>query len=73
MGGAGSAVAEALHAVGVSTPVLMLGLPDRFIPHGERGDLLAACGLDATGIECAVVERFGLPSPQATFECAASW
>jgi 1-deoxy-D-xylulose-5-phosphate synthase len=58
-GGAGSAVMEALHAAGLKTPVLALGLPDVFIEHGDPGKLLAMCGLDAAGIEQAIVKRFG--------------
>jgi 1-deoxy-D-xylulose-5-phosphate synthase len=49
-GGAGSAVAECLQRRGISAPILHLGLPDRFIEQGERGQLLALCGLDAKGI-----------------------
>ena len=56
-GGAGSAVAEALSAAGVNTPLMMLGLPDAFVEHGEPAKLLALCGLDAEGIEQAVRER----------------
>ncbi|MBX3606267.1 MAG: 1-deoxy-D-xylulose-5-phosphate synthase [Piscinibacter sp.] len=59
MGGAGSAVLEALAEAGLTTPVLTLGLPDRFIEHGDPAKLLAQCGLDAAGIEQAVVKRFG--------------
>ncbi|MFN3375834.1 MAG: 1-deoxy-D-xylulose-5-phosphate synthase [Burkholderiaceae bacterium] len=58
MGGAGSAVAEALHAAGVVRPVLQLGLPDVFIEHGDPAKLLAMQGLDAAGIERSVRERF---------------
>jgi len=58
MGGAGSAVAEALAAAGVVCPLLQLGLPDRFIDHGEQGALLASVGLDAAGIEGSVRARF---------------
>ena len=53
-GGAGSAVCEALNAEGLLRPVLQLGLPDRFIEHGDPAKLLALQGLDATGIEGAV-------------------
>ena len=56
-GGAGSAVAEAMAAAGVVKPVLMLGLPDQFIEHGEPARLLSLCGLDAAGIEQAVRTR----------------
>jgi 1-deoxy-D-xylulose-5-phosphate synthase len=58
MGGAGSAVAEALAASGAVCPLLQLGLPDQFIDHGEQGALLASVGLDAAGIERSVRTRF---------------
>jgi len=57
-GGAGSAVAECLAAAGLAVPLLQLGLPDRFIEHGDPAKLLAACGLDATGIEQSIRQRF---------------
>jgi len=59
MGGAGSAVTEALQAQGVVLPVLQLGLPDHFIEHGDPAHLLALQGLDATGIQASVTRRFG--------------
>ncbi len=74
MGGAGSAVQEALQAAGRVLPVLSLGLPDRFIEHGDPVKLMAMHGLDATGIEASVRARFaallggdskGKPLPQA--------
>jgi 1-deoxy-D-xylulose-5-phosphate synthase len=58
MGGAGSAVTEFLNAAGLTCPVLQLGLPDRFIDHGEQGALLAGVGLDAAGIERSIRARF---------------
>jgi 1-deoxy-D-xylulose-5-phosphate synthase len=58
MGGAGSAVAEALQAAGLVKPLLQLGLRDEFIPHGDPGQLLALQGLDAGGIEASVRARF---------------
>jgi 1-deoxy-D-xylulose-5-phosphate synthase len=57
MGGAGSAVAESLAADGVAMPLLMLGLPDAFVEHGDPQQLLADCGLDAAGIVRAVRAR----------------
>jgi 1-deoxy-D-xylulose-5-phosphate synthase len=57
-GGAGSAVGEALHAAGIDTPLLQLGLADLFIEHGDPAKLLAMQGLDAAGIEKSVRERF---------------
>ena len=59
MGGAGSAVTEALHAAGIAKPVLQLGLGDEFIEHGDPAKLLALQGLDAAGIESAIGLRFG--------------
>ena len=58
MGGAGSAVLEALQAEGLSMPVLQLGLPDEFIEHGDPARLLANVGLDASGIESSIRQRF---------------
>jgi 1-deoxy-D-xylulose-5-phosphate synthase len=58
MGGAGSAVSEALQAAGVVKPLLQLGLRDEFIEHGDPAKLLALQGLDAVGIQAAVVKRF---------------
>ena len=52
-------VLEALQAEGFALPVLTLGLPDVFIEHGDPAKLLAQLGLDATGIERSVRERFG--------------
>jgi 1-deoxy-D-xylulose-5-phosphate synthase len=56
-GGAGSAVAEALAADGIAVPLLMLGLPDRFVEHGDPQQLLADCGLDGAGIARAIREH----------------
>ncbi|SDF34288.1 1-deoxy-D-xylulose-5-phosphate synthase [Massilia sp. PDC64] len=64
MGGAGSAVAEALAAEGIAKPLLILGLPDRFIDHGDPALLLASVGLDAHGIGASIRERFGIGEPR---------
>jgi len=61
-GGAGAGVAEALAALGLTTPVLQLGLPDTFIEHGDPARMLADCGLDAAGIERTVRQRITLLS-----------
>ncbi len=58
MGGAGSAVAEALNAAGLAVPLLQLGLPDSFIDHGDPVKLLVMQGLDAAGIEAAIRHRW---------------
>ncbi|RMX08048.1 1-deoxy-D-xylulose-5-phosphate synthase [Corticibacter populi] len=59
MGGAGSAVLESLQRLQLQRPVLQLGLPDAFIPHGDPARLLALQGLDAEGIERQIRARFG--------------
>jgi len=64
MGGAGAAVSEALAAAGIVKPVLHLGLPDRFIDHGDAGQLLASVGLDANGIAAAIRKRFDTGEPR---------
>ncbi|WP_166251903.1 1-deoxy-D-xylulose-5-phosphate synthase [Marinobacter salicampi] len=56
-GGAGSAVSEFLNAQGVDIPMLNLGLPDLFVDHGKREELLAECGLDSDGMLAAVRKR----------------
>ncbi|MBI4207223.1 MAG: 1-deoxy-D-xylulose-5-phosphate synthase [Betaproteobacteria bacterium] len=57
MGGAGSAVQEALQKHGRAVPVLQLGLPDRFIDQGDPGIQLAECGLNKEGIIKAIRAR----------------
>ncbi|HEX8612967.1 MAG TPA: 1-deoxy-D-xylulose-5-phosphate synthase [Telluria sp.] len=64
MGGAGSAVAEALAAAGIQKPLLILGLPDKFIDHGDPAALLASVGLDAKGIAASIRQRFGAAEPR---------
>jgi 1-deoxy-D-xylulose-5-phosphate synthase len=50
-GGFGSALLEAANTAGVGAGnIVRLGLPDRFIEHAERSELLAELGLDAAGI-----------------------
>ena len=57
-GGAGSAVGEWLAGQGMDLPVLHLGLPDRFLEHGSREELLRDAGLDADGIRQSIRARF---------------
>jgi 1-deoxy-D-xylulose-5-phosphate synthase len=59
-GGAGAGVAEALAELGIQVPILHLGLPDRFIEHGDVSAMLAECGLDPAGIERAIRQRITL-------------
>ncbi|OOG54179.1 1-deoxy-D-xylulose-5-phosphate synthase [Rhodanobacter sp. B05] len=67
-GGAGSAVAECLAAHGIVLPVLQLGLPDVYLEHGSREEVLAMAGLDLAGIRNAIRARF----PRAVQSSAAS-
>ena len=65
-GGAGSAIAEWMAAHGVGLPLLMLGLPDRFLEHGSREELLAEAGLDLDGARRSVLARYPQFAPSAT-------
>ena len=62
-GGAGSAVAECLAAHGIERPIHHVGIPDRFIEHGSRDDCLRMAGLDAAGVERAVVDFWAAHRP----------
>ncbi len=65
-GGAGSAVVESLMKQNVTTNVMQLGLPDRFIDHGDPAAMLIECRLDKAGIVTSVTERFRLLNSFAT-------
>ena len=54
IGGAGSEVARVLDEIGSTAQFLRLGLPDRFIDHGDQSLLLTEVGLDKDGIVRAV-------------------
>ena len=63
-GGFGSAVLEAVSDEGLPTrSIRRLGVPDRFIHHGDRAQLLADLGLDATGIAAACREAIKQQQP----------
>jgi 1-deoxy-D-xylulose-5-phosphate synthase len=64
MGGAGAAVAEAMAAEGIVKPLLMIGLPDKFIDHGDPAKLLASVGLDAAGITATIKQRYASGEPR---------
>ena len=57
-GGAGSGVAECLAAHGMVRPILHLGLPDAYLEHGSREEVLSMAGLDLPGIRNAIRARF---------------
>jgi len=56
LGGAGSAVLEIIERQGLPRRTLQLGLPDRFIDHGDPARLLKDCGLDADGIHRSIAQ-----------------
>jgi 1-deoxy-D-xylulose-5-phosphate synthase len=70
MGGAGSAVAESLAAQGIVVPLLHLGLPDRFVDHGDQNQLLASVGLDRDGVLAAVRARLAAAAPPSSIRAA---
>ena len=76
MGGAGSAVAEALAAAGIVMPMLHLGLHDRFIDHGDPAQLLATADSTPRGIARRCASRPGLlasdGAPRATRSAQAA-
>ena len=63
-GGAGSACLEALSTAGIEVATLVLGLPDRFVDHGDHALLMKECGLDAAGIRKAIAEKLGITVKQ---------
>ncbi len=58
LGGAGSGIAEFLLSIGNTTPVEIMGLPDKFLNHGDHKTMLSACGLDAVGIITTAQKHF---------------
>ena len=56
-GGIGSAIADRVRAQRCDAQVVVLGLPTRFIQHGEAQHIIAQLGLDADGIERTVREH----------------
>ena len=57
---------EAANAARLDTRnIVRLGIPDRFIEHAERGELLADLGLDVPGICATVRKALGRETPVA--------
>ncbi len=59
IGGAGEGVAEVLATEGLAPKLRILGLPDKFVAQGKVDQLFADCGIDALGIEQAVLQAMG--------------
>jgi 1-deoxy-D-xylulose-5-phosphate synthase len=60
MGGAGSAVLEAMAGQGISCPLLLVGIPDRFIEHATPARQWQDCGLDADSVLLKIRQRLAL-------------
>ena len=58
MGGAGSAVLEALQVLDIQKPLLTLGIADVFTEHGDPVKLMTELGLDAVGIRASISQKF---------------
>lgn len=70
--GFGSAVLEAVNDAGIHAgPIVRLGLPDRYVEHGERAELLADLGLDAAGIATTCRRLAGRDASAAAAHAAA--
>ena len=67
-GGAGSGVNESLQRQQILQPVLNIGLPSVYGEHGERGELLADCGLDVDGIHTQIKTYLDAIKPASSAE-----
>ena len=63
IGGAGSEVARVLEEIKHSTQFIRMGLPDRFIDHGDQSLLLSEIGLDKEGIIRTVRTHLNTAAP----------
>jgi 1-deoxy-D-xylulose-5-phosphate synthase len=70
MGGAGSAVAECLSAHDLPARLLQLGLPDRFVDHGDQSQLLAQVGLNRAGVVQSIRARLAEAAPPTVVRVA---
>jgi 1-deoxy-D-xylulose-5-phosphate synthase len=71
VGGVGVALAQAMGDAGIDTPIRTLGVPDRFLDHGKRIQVLAACGLSAQDIARSIVETIAGRSDPLLTQSAA--
>jgi 1-deoxy-D-xylulose-5-phosphate synthase len=62
LGGVGEAVATEVARLGTKTPVLTLGIPDQFVPHGSISEIHHELGLDAAGIVASINEQLERPA-----------
>ena len=67
-GGAGAGILEHLSSVGANSNVKLIGLPDEFVDHGSREELLAECRLDQEGLRAqidALISDYSNPTKAA--------
>ena len=57
MGGAGSAVQEYCALNSINTPGYLIGIPDKFIEHGSREEMIEMAGLDPDSLE-KIVKKY---------------
>ena len=57
MGGAGSAVQEFCALNSINTPGYLIGIPDKFIEHGSREEMIEMAGLDPDSLE-KIVKKY---------------
>ena len=57
-GGAGAGILEILADEGLTVPVLVEGIADRFVEHGTKEQLMKDLALDTESIESAILKRF---------------
>jgi len=62
IGGIGEQISSIVQRRGVDTDFIFSGVPDKFIPHATREELLADCGLDGMGIARRIIETLSQPS-----------
>jgi 1-deoxy-D-xylulose-5-phosphate synthase len=72
-GGAGSAVAEFLAMQNLQVPLLHLGLPDTYLEHASREQLLAEAGIDTAGIRAAIIKRWPQYAARPLSEIRSAW
>ncbi|MBI4357232.1 MAG: 1-deoxy-D-xylulose-5-phosphate synthase [Gammaproteobacteria bacterium] len=72
MGGAGSAVSEHLAKLNLYTPIVHLGIPDRFIEHATAEEQLKACGLTAEHIHLIIENHLSKPDQAKCFSLCGS-
>ncbi|MDP1876080.1 MAG: 1-deoxy-D-xylulose-5-phosphate synthase [Actinomycetota bacterium] len=65
-GGVGAAVGQLLRDHGVDVPLRSVGIPERFLEHGTRAQVLAECGLTAQDISRSIVEAVAHRSDSST-------